>query len=148
MAVQQGLLIMLISTGWRSKKSPAGGFISAQLMTKPLAELADVKTYHKVVLLLPGFEFYQTRLMIWLWGLVTQEWVWETGQSLRRALSLPLSLSEIYLQTAPSAGFHVTPLWTAKLTSLCIIANCITKKRMKGASILWLWVGDEGSGIG
>lgn len=91
--------------------------------------------------MLAGFNFYQIWLITWLWGWVTQEWVWETGQSLRHVLSFLLSPPEIYLQTALSTGFCVIPLWTVKLTSLCIIETCTTKRRMRGASFLWLWVG-------
>lgn len=93
--------------------------------------------------LLARFKLYQIYLIIWFWGWVTQEWVWATGQSLRHVLSFPLSSTDIYLQTALSTGFHVIPLWTAKLTSLCIIEACITKKRMRGASLLWLWKEEE-----
>lgn len=130
---------MLISTrGWKSevRKGPAGGSIQAQLTVEASSRVGRWKNISQgcVVASLPGFKFYQTCLIMWLWGWVTQEWVYETGQSLRRALSFPLSPSEIFLQTARSTGFHVIPLWTAKLTTLCIIETCITKRRMRSVS--------------
>lgn len=79
-------------------------------------------------------------LIIAMWG-----WVEGTRQALRHALSFLLSPSDRYFQTVFSTGFHVIPLWTAKLTSLCIIENYRTKKTMKGVSFYWLWVGDEGN---
>lgn len=80
-------------------------------------------------------------------GLIIAMWGWMEGtrQALRHALSLILSPSDRYFETVFSTGFHVIPLWTAKLTSLCIIENYRTKKTMKGVSFYWLWVGDEGS---
>lgn len=78
-------------------------------------------------------------LIIAMWG-----WVEGTRQALRHALSFLLSPSDRYFQTVFSTGFHVIPLWTAKLTSLCIIENYRTEKTMKGVSFYWLWVGDEG----
>lgn len=130
---------MLISTRWwksEVKKGPAGGSIQAQLTVEAGSRVGRWKNISQgcVAASLPGFKFYQTCLIVWLWGWVTQEWVYETGQSLRRALSFPLSPSEIFLQTARSTGFHVIPLWTAKLTTLCIIETCITKRRMRSVS--------------
>lgn len=73
--------------------------------------------------------FYCLGLIIATWG-----WVEGTRQALRHALSFLLSPSDRYFQTVFSTGFHVIPLWTAKLTSLCIIENYRTKKTMKGVS--------------
>lgn len=100
------------------------------------AELAAVKEY---TVLLWWF-ICCLGLIIAMWG-----WVEGTRQALRHALSFRLSPSDRYFQTVFSTGFHVIPLWTAKLTSLCIIENYRTKKTMKRVSFYWLWVGDEGS---
>lgn len=79
-------------------------------------------------------------LIIAMWG-----WVEGTRQAPRHALGFLLSPFDRYFQTVFSTGFHVIPLWTAKLTSLCIIENYRTKKTMKGVSFYWFWVGDEGN---
>lgn len=102
--------------------------------TNQSPELAAIKEYNVTL-----------RWLICFLGLIIAMWAYGTRQALRRALSFLLSASDRCSQTVFSTGFHVIPLWTAKLTSLCIIENYRTKKTMKGVCFYWLWVGDEGS---
>lgn len=115
------------------KKGPAGSLVQAQ---QDAAELANVKVhnggvYHGISgagwisLVSDIFNNMNMKTSHMGSGCEIQD------KPLRRALSSLLSLPEIYLQTALSTGFHVIPLWTTKLTSLCIIEASITRRRMK-----------------